>query len=296
MSSRNWIARLFTIAVLACATPFAAAQTTEDPIDVHGERPPPQRFETTVSRFVERHGTMSRIDQIGRWREPICPRVENLPPAFNRYIANRIKAVARAVDAPASNDENCTPNIRIVFTPEPQALLDRVRADAPHLLGYHFIHRRPALATVTMPVQAWYATATSNGLETIIDHPMSRPPNGTLGSRLTTGLQTVFLHILIVMDSREIADREVGPIADYLAMLSLSQMRDQGGACETLASIMDLLSDDCPGRAPPQTLSEVDIAYLSGLYTMNAENIGPLQRAHLYRRIAANLRSPSSSP
>ena len=40
--------------------------------------------------------------------------------------------------APLDKDEPCRPNVAVLATPEPQKLLDFVRAKRPALLGFHY--------------------------------------------------------------------------------------------------------------------------------------------------------------
>jgi hypothetical protein len=62
-----------------------------------------------------------------------------------------------------------------------------------------------------------------------------------------------------------IAGQEIGPIADYIAMLSLSQPSSLDD-CNDLPSILDLMASGCDARAKPVALTESDVAYLKGLY------------------------------
>ena len=262
--------------------PTTASVQTEDDLVVTG-RLPPASLQREIRRFVRGHARLSRIDQLVRWDDPICVRVMNLPAAYSAFIVNRIVAVARQAGAPTSDAPECAPNISIIFTTEAQAVLDQVRSNAPVLLGYHRIGERDALATMTRPIQAWYVTATGNDLQRAIDDPMYDPPAGVTGSRLTHGLRSEFVHILILVDANAVADAPIGPIADYLAMLSLTQLRDETWACGGLVTVMELFSGTCPNA--PQALTTPDQAFLQGLYTMDDTRIGSLQRGHIANRM-----------
>ncbi|MBL8545516.1 MAG: hypothetical protein JNL81_03585 [Hyphomonadaceae bacterium] len=271
-------------ALLACATP-ALAQTRETQratdggdIVVTGRLDPPT-LTTEIRRFVRGHARLSRIDQIARWREPICVNVINLPEAYGSFIANRIAAVAREAGAPAQDRAGCTPNVSIVFTTEPQALINSIRAENPQMLGYHALGERDAVATMTRPIQAWHVTATSNGHVTALDEPMRDPPSGMAGSRLTNRLSSVFVHALIVVNQSEVADAPIGPIADYLAMMALTDIRDERWGCGGLVTILELFSQECPSA--PQELTISDRAFLQGLYSMDEEAIASLQRGRI---------------
>ena len=70
------------------------------------------------------------------------------------------------------------------------------------------------------------------------------------GSRLTQCLKSLFTNVLIVVDAPAMMERRrIGPIADYIAVLALSQAKSLD-ACEALSSILDLLAGRCcrPGR------------------------------------------------
>jgi hypothetical protein len=62
-----------------------------------------------------------------------------------------------------------------------------------------------------------------------------------------------------------IAGQEIGPIADYIAMLSLSQPNSLD-ECNDLPGILDLMASGCDARPKPVALTESDVAYLKGLY------------------------------
>ena len=61
---------------------------------------------------------------------------------------------------------------------------------------------------------------------------------------------------------------QIGPLADYIAMLALSQT-DSFDACQDILSITSLMSPECPGSGMTQALSATDLAYLKGVYEMD---------------------------
>ena len=79
--------------------------------------------------------------KIARWERRICPLVVGQNPHFTTFITQRIKYVALAAGAPVDTEASCTPNIEIVFTTTPQALLDNVRKTDPRLSGLCHIPR-----------------------------------------------------------------------------------------------------------------------------------------------------------
>ncbi|MGA8363605.1 MAG: hypothetical protein WB709_03710, partial [Solirubrobacteraceae bacterium] len=285
------------LAISAEGAPQSATPSVTKPVVppetviVTGPRPAKEERNKIVWDFVYAHAKLTpKIDQLARWRwnMPVCPEVKNLPAAYAAFITKRIKNVAQAVGAPVK--EPCKTDIQIIFTSNPQAFMDGVAKDNPKFLGFHFLHDTEKVATVTKDIQAWYVTATSNEVATYVDDPYHSPPSGTAGSRLSHGQLSVFINVLIVADATKVAGYPVGQVADYLAMLSLSQA-DAPTSCLELPSILDLMSPDCPASKKPDSLTAADKAYLQGLYAMDPEEIGSLQRsgiANFMKRESAN--------
>jgi hypothetical protein len=178
-----------------------------------------------------------------------------------------------------------------VFTTVPQKLMDNVRARHPQLLGYHYGPQEARLATFSHPVQAWYMTQTEDlrgarsvdttnprtaGMQmefTDLDGVPAYLPYARLRSveqsRLGDGQRSDLYHVLIVADPGRLRDFEMGALADYIAMLALSQAGPDDG-CRQVPSITNLLSATCDAGLKPGALSDFDLAYLRGLYRMDA--------------------------
>ena len=61
----------------------------------------------------------------------------------------------------------------------------------------------------------------------------------------------------------------MGTLADYIGMLALSQLNSLDVCQQQLPSIINLLAKDCAGA--PSQLSESDLGFLRGLYSMSAD-------------------------
>ena len=259
------------------AKPSAPAPSAGPPetVIVTGQRPTREQRDKIVRDFVYAHAKLTpKIDQLARWVKPVCPQVENLPTAYAKFITDRIKAVAKSAGAPVN--EPCKTDIEIVFTSDPQAFMNGVAEKDPALLGWHYVHQTGEVVTVTKPIQAWYVTDTSNRVETYRDDPYHGAVPGETGSRISREHFSVFDTILIVADSKKVSGYPVGQMADYFAMLSLSEA-EAPDDCRALSSVLDLLSADCVEK--PDALTAPDKAYLEGLYAMDMEEIGSLQRS-----------------
>jgi hypothetical protein len=301
-------ARLFAVSVLLAAGVLRAlAETTATSEDVTVSA---TKSREVLGKFTKAFATPTKVTgKIARWERRICPVVVGQNPHFTTFITQRVKYVALAVGARINTEASCTPNIEIVFTTTPQALLDNVRKNNSDYLGYATSSaQRDALATVTRPVQAWYTTETvdfngrgwvdtgrplnfgaamSNFNASAIssgDGGGTNPDPITMldahfarstGNRINNGIHSGFNHVLIVIDSTKMAGQEIVPLADYISMLALTQLNSLD-ACQELPSIVNKLAKDCGHQA--DGLTQFDLAYLQGIYKMWADRSSVLQR------------------
>jgi hypothetical protein len=257
-------------------------------VTVTAPRPPdPGEFAgDAVPNFITSHATPSRvIHQLERWRNGICPITDGLSPAFNSFVTARVEAVAVAVGAPHQAADQCKYNVEVLFTTEPQKILDEVVKRNSALLGFHYSQQEKALATFSRPIQGWYVTSTrgctggeamdetaplpelSGGMGGI---PMGHVPAGCLGSRLVTGQSSAIINAFIVVDTKKVTGMSIGSISDYLAMLILSQSQSPDN-CGALPSIIDLMASSCDARQKPTKITAGDLAFLRGLYSTDLE-------------------------
>jgi len=222
-----------------------------------------------------------------------------------------VQYVALAVGAPVNTEPSCAPNIEIVFTTTPQDLLDAVSKSDQHYLGYFSsVADIKALATVTRPMQAWYATETTDlkgrrrldtgrsivggttvenfsaltaSMGDIVSNSSAdltdmAPFYASTGSHLNDGIHTGFRHILIVIDSTKLAGQDIVPLADYISMLALTQLNTPD-ACQDLPSVANRTAHDC-GQVP-DGLTKYDLAYLQAIYHMTPDRNMILQRGEI---------------
>ena len=269
---------LFAAGVAAAqpsASPSTVAPVTvQAPLTHHEALIKSQGFVQTYAKPT------AKLDQFARWEDPVCVGVSGVSAEQVAIIKARVEEVAKGVGLKLGRPA-CKPNIDIHFADPPQVLLDQVAKKSPWLLGFHYPNELEALKKVTRPVQAWYMTASrgegtgevalstmsvgylglldpngnpagtsllgNSGMPEVIrpneslDRPGSGTPNGCAGRRFSSCLQGVFWHVLVVVDARQAQGQPLGPIMDYLAMLSLSQPQSLDG-CLDLPSIIDLFA------------------------------------------------------
>jgi len=251
-----------------------------------------------LDKFAKDFATPTMLTgKIARWERGVCPVTVGQNPSFARFITQRVKYVAMTVGAPVNTEASCTPNIEIVFTTTPQALLDNVRKNEAVYLGYAVSTAQlDALATVTRPIQAWYTTETVDLIgKRQLDS--GRPPEGggvtmaseltmpssrafgapttmsnaysarSTGNRINSGIHSGFNHIMIVIDTTKLSGQTVVLLADYISMLALTQLKSLD-ACQQLPSIVNILAGDCNHSV--DGITQFDLAYLQGLYKASA--------------------------
>ena len=280
----------------ALAAKPAESGATVAPVTVEAA-PKPKVIQQQSHTFVEKYAATpnAEVDQIGRWREPVCVQVEGLVKAQGALVKARVEEVAKALGLPAARP-SCAANVEVVFTDRPQALMDDVAKRREQLLGYNHRHAHDKLKTVTRPIQAWYVTATQGGggdnagalfafggqgggpvipVQTekeVVDDPDNRPPTACgINHNFTSCLQSAFKNVFVVVDSKRLDGQDLGLITDYISMVALAQPRSLDG-CSALSSVIDLLAPSgCPGRSPPDGLTPADAAYLTALYAADLE-------------------------
>lgn len=287
--------RSSTIVILLALAGTAMAQTKPgvESVTVTGTK-----SRAVMDQYIQNFAAPTRIaGKLARWREGVCPQVVGLKAEYTAFIEKRVRDVAQQVGAPVGA-EGCRTNIQVVFTTAPQTLLDDVRQHQPEYLGYaDTATAREKLAIVTRPLQAWYSTATRDlngnievdGRKTLgitMDWPPVQPGGDmhvsggppmelsqarvtkVTGGRLRDGVTSELNHVTIVAEPDKLLDHEIGELADYVAMLSLTQIVSLD-VCQPLPSIVNMLAKDC--EHPAIALTDNDLAYLRGLYKMSPD-------------------------
>jgi hypothetical protein len=295
---RHWLPGL--IAAVFAAPLLAQAQTppgrTVDPLVVTPQKPPlsAKEAEALARTFARSLSEPSRLGQLSRWQTRPCAKAIGLPDAFDDFVAARVESLAGEIGAPPA-PPCATNNILVVFTTEPQKLLDFIARRRTEMLGFHYAAQTKRLATFKGPVQAWYVTATVGADGTAyLDDAFAQGPGGTPGSRLSAELSSVFDAVLVVVDSAAVAGQPIGRIADDVAVHALARSPTPAG-CRDLPTILDALKPACATSAALDGATEGDVAYLKGLYSTNPRAFLQLQQAGVSGSVARQLKSRSGA-
>lgn len=248
----------------------------------------PQLGGVTIEATEERQVLRQRVDQfVGavavrpfgenliRWNGPVCPLVAGLTRDLGEFVLRRISQAAADARAPLAGTV-CHPNLYVVATKHPGQLLktwrtrDKLMYDpGPGVqLVNDFVQSR-------QPIRVWYNT----------DLGCAGNPQITAGAASYTGFgppgvappicandipdATLLGHpiirsitsAIVVVDLRQTGNVTVQQMADYVALISLADVR-QSADPVPVASILRLFGH----ATPPQGLSAWDQALLYSLY------------------------------
>jgi hypothetical protein len=278
--------------------------------------------EATIKSFVETRAAPTYVlGRMARWMTKVCPLTVGLGDKYAKFVSQRIRDIASTVGVPVNSDPACRPNIEIVFTTTPQGLMDQVRHKQPLLLGYYSnLHQADELARVNHSIQAWYTTVSqdmdgsrqidvgrcgpSGGgtLNTMTDATTEAGGAATAGvyqldlpcavvmhvtgSRARDGLSSGFFNVLIVAEPAKLLDHEVGSLADYVAMLALSQPASLD-SCQELPSISNLLAPGCTSASG--RITDGDLAFLKAFYKLPEGNFLAAQRNYVRYEMAKTM-------
>ena len=138
-------------------------------------------------------------------------------------------------------------------------------------------------------MKSWYVTKTAiPGAYEAIDYAYGPSPPAGTGSLIRPAYQSRFAFVLIVVDAASVQNREIGPIADKIAMLALSNPGEHDG-CSPLPSVLDLLDPVCEGGQAVNGLTAYDESYLEALYEFDGDELKGFMRETIAGKIVDDL-------
>ncbi len=246
-----------------------------------------QKLSTEIEGFVGSYATRSLAGTgvITRWKNGICPATYGFSDRQdNDFVTSRIRQIAAMVGAPVAALP-CRPNIHVYFASKPQELLDSIREHGGSRALTATPSKAKQIAIINSPIQAWYATGTRdehNGLLTFDDNDDNGwggcicdigPPPGP-GVRVLdsdgvrANLRSELVHVYVIADVNQTKVFRFTAVSDYIAMLALTEMRTSG-VCQQLPSITNLTYSDCDDGLKPNEVTDTDLAYLKGIYSVD---------------------------
>jgi hypothetical protein len=257
----------------AFALPILARSAEPDTVTIEANKE--RELKRQISKFVAGAVFTYMNDSLERWNTPVCPLVAGLPKERGEFVLGRVSAIARDAHAPLGS-EHCKPNLYIVVSDNPDDLLKKWSKRDISLfntcngMGYvrEFMHSR-------QPIRAYYnARFSSEGADNNADFlelqglrfDFSANPcmaSGGMDTRLRYGAVQKLTSVIVVVDSRQTTNINMGQLADYIGMVGLAQIRVEANT-GTAPTILGIFRQPHPQLAG---LSPWDKAFLHSLYT-----------------------------
>jgi hypothetical protein len=260
--------------LMACGG--AVAQQPVQEVTVLAQR---LKLEAKITNFVYGISVLENYEGLARWTRPLCPLVTGLTREQGEFVLERLSEIARAAGAPLAG-EQCRPNLFIFVTPQPKALL---QAMEDRYFSVAFGNARPAevddFINTPRAVRVWHGAYWTPGAGTVQVHSLapsaqlsggglSGPPTYTNAgmdgaSRLVTQGVWTFGNVYAVVDATQLRGVTQGQFADYMAMVSLAQIKLSAHLGDA-QSILSLFAGS--PQSVPAGMSAWDSAFLKGLY------------------------------
>lgn len=252
--------------------PAAQAPTDLEDVVVEG-----RRLRAVVQNFVGEISAPAGNRGPARWNGPVCIGVVNLRADVAQYIVDRTSDVARGLGLNAG-EPGCNANVLIVAAADGRgtanAIVDaRRRAFQPG--GSGMARSAAALErfrTSDAPIRWWHVSVPvdSDTGEWATRLPGEPAPviSVSRASRLRTDIRDDLLKAIIVVDMDQVTGLTFTQLADYLALVSLSQV-DPEADVGSFDTVLNVFTD--PATAG---LTSWDMDYLHALYSAEQNTIG----------------------
>lgn len=278
--------------VLAVLGGAAGAQETPvEGLTVQGRAAP---LDDRVHAYVRAAAVKEFGESLVRWRRKLCPLVAGLPKDQGEYVLARVSQVAMQAGAPLA-DADCKPNVYVVVTHDPKALLEAWKKRDSNLFGHELPQRVARFIAADRPVRVWHNWAFEHWAGADLgDLPKRRrqqpegqnPNEGRLeNSRILSSVVRNDWGAVIVVDAARTRDLSVGQLADFIAMTTLGEF-DADAPLDEAPTILRLFQ--ATGADRPTGLSDWDLALLKALY--GTEQQAKLQPSIIASRMLRDLK------
>ena len=270
------------------AEPTAStSRPSQDEVIVSARR---EELAPRLRAFVNEILVLDHGEGLARWHVPVCPQVSGMPRENGEFILWRISEVARRAGAPLAG-ERCHPNLFVFVTFDPkQFLTDMEKQQRAATFGHASPVEIDEFIATPRVARVWYDSAMEAPDSSSAAHGF--PPFGQLigapglpgnvtsdwerASRVTRTEERAFTYVCIVVDKGRLQGVTLGQLADYIAMVGLTQIKP-GAQLSNIPTILRLF-DGAPQAALP-AMSDWDQAFVKAVYA--AEQSVMVQRSEI---------------
>lgn len=252
-----------------------------------------------IRSFLDDISLPERSLNTARFFQKVCVGVVNLRPDAAQLIADRVSFVAEEIGLKAG-EPGCTPNILVIASNDGRGLAQGLvrrsrRAFDPGASG--MVRSRRALQvfqTGDAPIRWWHVSVpidAHTGSLAVRQPGEDAPVVTGSNSRLRSELRHDIARVIVIVDLSKLDAMHFGQVADYVSMVSLSQV-DADGDFEGYDSILSLLSDN----RQIQGLTEWDEAYLKALYSAELNQVAKSHQQGEIARLMEAVRNDRVQP
>jgi hypothetical protein len=269
--------RILVLSLIAacCVQEAFAASPADPPLDTVVVTGSPEETRRQIQTFVS---SVTRMDGelIGRWLEHICPMVVGLSDEQAQFVQSRLIEVQNTVrKLKPEGDKACQPNLFVIVSDESEQVLNSWKARDPGMFRWK-TREGVSRSNGNGPVRTWHNAIMepSDSAPVLNGAPVNGGPDlcGDTGipcfklkpSRIESSAAENVRAVVVLVDTRAAGVVNLSQLADYIAMVSLSQL-DLTANVGAVNSILKLFAEPRPD-APPMGLTEWDLAFLNGLY------------------------------
>lgn len=258
---------LLKTAILLSALASACIQAQPEEVVVIGTAF--DKITTHVSAMV----TVSRDDQIARWNRPLCVRAEGLSQQHQITLLSRF-ALAAENTRLSVTDNACNPNVLVFFASDAAATTGQLAEHFEIPLRQAGPDKVNAFKTSRAPAR-WITTFDPCGFG-------CRLANSRISASTAPALQLM----IIVVDIAQIKDHDFESVADYLALVALTNPSSEGSPSPD--SILTLFTSSTVGNRT-QRFSTLDAVFIEALYTVPMDRYAKSQQHAISSRMATLL-------
>jgi len=294
----------------------APAPAAEPAIVVQGEAKTDAQIRDEAAGFIRAIAAPAgSADQLGRWNQPICPKVIGATPTEEALVLERVRTLATDAGIRQAKRKDCAPNLIVAYTEDPSGVTRQVLERRPHAARALSVSARKDLVDGRYPVRWWYdmkaesrfgeapvgdipallgaLTTTANGPGAGAGGQIAQSENHVgnitdynssiigLKSRQSIGGATV------VVDVGAVKGRPKEAVASFVALVALAPLKLPPKPVPT-PTITNLFYG--PEEARAFDLSEWDRAYVAALYKTATNRSARVQQGSMTARIAKVMR------
>lgn len=228
--------------------------------------------------------------EIGRFEDPLCPKVIGLPDALREQVIGRIAMVAEVAGIPV-NPAKCTPNLLIVVVDSKKTLIEGMRREKESYLYGLGNERVSKLENGPGPVAAWQITDVigADGMPLRVDGDgfprlfTTVPP-----SRVVTTTRKRLLAGIVVLEQSGLVGVTTRQLADYAVMRLLTTIQTKERPAPA-SSVLSLFNDGVKPDAAPESLTWWDLAFLKALRDTRSDQVADAQRDEIRTEIVKEM-------